>query len=322
MTLTVEMILKGTGIGPMQSVGQMQVIPILAPADGSADDATYAPPELEAGTSGYGSVALRNVHDKPTIVPYGAGWVVDDRAQDHAIGSGAFLKPGEHKVLGKAMCIQQSQPGLIARAKRAMTILPAKLRTKALAMRHVEQYNKLWEHITAFNTALGIDAAANLVTFLRSFAKELDEFVTELELVPRQIGAIVLVGGEIVGVERAPSAAYFAATWEPLVRVCYGSLAIAAGRSRTTPPATRLPLVTSAKTLDALKSALADLRAREEVLTQQLVSFARALRLDRADQVDDTLDGAQLWTVAGRQLGGQVVIAADAVKYASLVAAN
>ncbi|MBI2389281.1 MAG: hypothetical protein HYV09_06735 [Deltaproteobacteria bacterium] len=322
MTLTVEMILKGTGIGPMQSVGQMQVIPIVAPADATDDDATYAPPQLEVGTSCYGSVALRNANDKPTIVPYGAGWVVEERAQDHAIGSGAFLQAGEHKVLGKAMCIQQSQPGLIARAKRAMTILPAKLRAKALAVRHVEQYNKLWEHITAFNTALGIDAAANLVTFLRSFAKELDEFVAEFELVPRQIGAIVLVGGEIVGVERAPSAAYFAATWEPLVRVCYGSLAIAAGRSRATPPATRLPLITGAKTLEALRSALAELRTREEVLTQQLMSFVRPLRLERADRADDTLDDAQLWTVAGMRLGGQVVIAGDAVKYASLVAAN
>ncbi len=317
MTLTVEMILKGTGIGPMQSVGQMQVIPILGD-----DDATYAPPELEAGTSGYGSVALRNTHDKPTIVPYGAGWVVRENAQDHAIGSGALLKAGEHKVLGRAMCIQQSQPGLIARAKRALTILPAKLRAKALAIRHVEQYNKLWEHITAFNTALGIDKVANLVTFLRSFEKQLDEFVAEFELVPRQIGAIVLVGGEIVGVERAPSAAYFAATWEPLVRVCYGSLAIAAGKTRSMAPATRLPLIATAKTLDALRSALADLRTREEVLTQQLVSFVRALRLERADKADDTLDGAELWTVAGLQFGGQVVIAGDAVKYASLVAAN
>lgn len=317
--LTVDMILKGTGIGPMQSVGQMQVIPITGD-----DDLTYAPPELEVGTSGYGAVSLRNANDKPTIVPYGAGWVVKDRAQDHAIGSGAFVKPGEDRVLNKAMCIQQSQPGLISRAKRALTILPARLRAKALAMRNVDQYNKLWEHITAFNTALGIDAVANLVTFLTSFQKELDEFVAEFEIVPRQIGAIVLVGGEIVGVERAPSAAYFAATWEPLVRVCYGSLAIAAGKSRTMAPATRLPLIAHAgmKTLDALRSALAELRTREEVLAQQLVSFARAVRLERAEAADDTLGTAELWTVAGLTFGGQVVTDGNTVKYASLTAAN
>lgn len=310
--LTVEMILRGTGLGAMQSVGSMQVIPLTGD-----DDAAYAPPELEVGTHGYGSVALRNANDKPTIVPYGAGWVVKQRAQDHAIASGAFLKAGEARIVSKAMCIQQTQPGLIARAKHALTILPARLRTKALSMRHVEQYSKLWEHITTFNKALGIEAAANLVTFLTSFQKQLDEFVAEFELVPRQIGAIVLVDGEVVGVERAPSAAYFAATWEPLIRVCYGSLAV--GTARRDPPRTRLPFLALTKSIDALRSALEDLRAREETLTEEIVTFVRSFRMERAAEADDTMGDAQLWTVAGHNMGGQVVTSGDAVSYASLV---
>lgn len=305
------MILEGTGIGPMQSVGQMQVIPILG-----TDDATYAPPELEVGTHSYGSVLLRNPHDKPTLVPYGAGWVVKQRAQDHAIASGAFLAAGAERVVSKAMCIQQAQPGLIARAKHALTILPARLRTKALAMRHVDQYSKLWEHIVAFNKDLGLEALGSVATFLRGFEKQLAEFVAEFELIPQQVGAIVLIGGEIVGIERAPSSAYFAATWEPLVRVCYGSLAVASKHSE--PPRTRLPFLAVAKTLDALRAALADLRAREERLTHEIVDFARTLRMKRADEADDTLGDAQLWTVAGHNMGGQVVTRGNAIPYASL----
>lgn len=326
MMLTVESILKGTGLGPMQSVGQMQVIPLVETASGTVS-ARFAPPELEVGTHGYGSVALRNAHDKPTIVPYGAGWVVKQRAQDHAIASGAFLKAGEHRVLTHAMCIQQSQPGLIAKAKHALTILPAKLRSKALAMRHVDQYSKLWEHISKFNAELGISTVANLVTFLSTFEKQLDEFVAEFELVPRQVGALVLVGGEVVGIERSPSPEYFAAVWEPLVRVCYGSLAVAAAKDRKEPPATRLPLLPLAKSLDALRHVLAELREREVRLTTQIASFVKGLRLERADTPDDTLDDATLWTVAGaphadnRAFGGQVVTTGSSVAYASLVAA-
>src|SRR6185436_21107810 len=104
MSFTVEQILKGTGLGPMQSVGQMQVIPVLG-----ADDATFAPPELEVSTQGYGTVLLRNVSDLPTIVPPGAGWVVQQKAQDHALGGGSLLRPQEHKAVNTAMCIQQSQ---------------------------------------------------------------------------------------------------------------------------------------------------------------------------------------------------------------------
>ena len=325
MMLTVETILKGTGLGPMQSVGQMQVIP-LVDTTGAVDE-RFSPPELEVGTHGYGSVALRNANDKPTIVPYGAGWVVKQRAQDHAIGSGAFLKAGEHRILAHAMCIQQSQPGLIAKAKHALTILPAQLRAKALALRHVDQYSKLWEHITKFNTELGMGSVANLVTFLTTFEKQLDEFVAEFELVPRQVGAIVLVAGEIVGVERSPSTAYFAAIWEPLVRVCYGSLSVLAGKSRSVPPATRLPLVPVTKSLEALRHVLAELRDREARLTTQLAAYVKGIRLERADTADDALDEHTLWTVAAkphadnRAFGGQVVLTGSSVAYASLVAA-
>ena len=87
MTLTVEMILRGTGSARCSRSGRCRSF-----RSSATMTLTYAPPELEVGTSGYGSVALRNAQDKPTIVPYGAGWVVKERAQDHAVGSGAFVE--------------------------------------------------------------------------------------------------------------------------------------------------------------------------------------------------------------------------------------
>ncbi len=263
-TLTIETILRGTGLGPMQSVGQMQVIPLLRSNPGE-DDATFAPPTLEVGTQGYGTVLLRNVNELPTIVPPGAGWVVKQRAQDHALAGGTFLRPGEQKVVKTAMCIQQTQGGLIAQAKHALTILPAALRAKALSLRHVEDFRKLWEAIGTFNGDLGVTGGGNnLVAFLDAFRKQLDEFVAEFEIVSHQIGAIILVGGEIVGIELAPSTAYFRAVWEPLVRVCYGSLAVSVSKTRALAnlgaPATRLPLLVLEKTLDGLRAALRDVR--------------------------------------------------------------
>jgi hypothetical protein len=46
MSLTIAEILRGTGVGAVQSAGQMQVIPLLGD-----DDDTFAPPDLEVGTS-------------------------------------------------------------------------------------------------------------------------------------------------------------------------------------------------------------------------------------------------------------------------------
>ncbi len=300
MTISIEDILAGTGLGSTQSVGQLQVIPLLGD-----DDATFAPPIVEVGTQAYGTVVLRA--DADTLVPTGAGWLVRQRAQDHALPSATFLRKGEQKVLKTAMCIQQSQGGTIDVGAHSLTILPAALRKTALAVRHVEDFRKLWESISALTAAQGVGhAGASLAVFLAAFERELDAFVAELELVDRQIGVIVLVAGEVVGVERAPSAAYFASVWQPLVRVCYGSLAVAAARAHRAPPATRVPLVVVEKTLDGLRAALAIAEEREAVIARRAVTGLSSERFEPT--LDETFDDAALYTVASGRLAGQCVM--------------
>jgi hypothetical protein len=317
MSLTVEEILRGTGRGPAQSVGQMSVIPLLG-----EDDDTFAPPEIEVGTVGYGTLHLRNDSDRPTLIPPGAGWVVAQKAQDHALGGGALLRPGESRQLDTAMCIQQGQGGLIARAKHEMLILPAALRAKALSIRHVKDFRKLWESIQTFNKAFGIEQyAGHLEFFVKQFHKELDEFVAEFEIVPRQVGAIILVGGEIAGVERAPSAAFFRAIFAPLIRVCYGSLAIQVARENKAPPVTRAKLRVGTKTLAGLRDALAEARRAEQEAVESRVRALAADTLAIADEPDDRLDAVTLTTVGNRKLAGQVATVGNVVRFASLSAA-
>src|SRR5262249_43537348 len=147
-------------------------------------------------------------------------------------------------------------------AKHELMILPAALRAKALSVRKVRDFRKLWESIQAFNKGFGIDQyGGHLEFFVRTFQKELDQFVAEFEVVPRQVGAIVLVGGEVAGVERTPSATFWRAVWGPLIRVCYGSLAIQVARENKAPPATRSPLRIEARSIAGLRDALA--RARD-----------------------------------------------------------
>jgi hypothetical protein len=314
MSLTIEEILRGTGPGRAQSAGQMQVIPLLG-----EDDETFAPPTLEVGTTGYGSVHLRNESDRPTVVPTGAGWVVAQKAQDHAMGGGALLRPGESRQIDTAMCIQQSQGGLIGRAKHALLILPAALRAKALSIRHVKDFRKLWESIQAYNRAFGIEQhGGHLEYFLRTFQKQLDEFVAEFEIVPRQLGAVILVGGEIVGVERAPSAAYWKAIWSPLIRVCYGSLAVKVAQENKAPPATRAALPGKASSLADLRDALARAEKEERDALDARLRAIRLTALSASEEADDTLGSITLTTVAGPRLAGQVATDRGAVRYASL----
>ena len=317
MSLTVEEILRGTGPGPTQSAGQMSVIPLLG-----EDVDTFAPPEVEVGTTTYGSVHLRNGAERPTLIPPGAGWVVAQKAQDHALGGGALLRPGESRTIDTAMCIQQGQGGLIGRARHELLILPAALRAKALSLRHVKDFRKLWESIQAFNKGYGIDqVGGHLEFFVRAFQKELDQFVAEFEVVPRQLGAIILVGGEVAGIERAPSAAFWKAVWGPLVRVCYGSLAIKVARETKAPPPTRVPLEVLTRSLAGLRDALARATDRERAAVDARVRALRATALSAAGEPDDTLGALTLTTVGSQRLSGQVVSEGREVRYASLSAA-
>lgn len=315
MTLSIETILQGTGLGPTQSVGLMQVIPLLADDDGVA----LAPPSLEVGTQGYGTLLLRA--DADTLVPTGAGWIVRQRAQDHALGSATFVKKGEQKVIPTATCIQQTQGGTITQGTHPLTILPAMLRKAALAVRHVVDFRKLWESIGALNAAHGVGGVGgNLVAFLQKFEQELDAFVAELEIVDRQVGAIVLVAGEVVGIERTPSAAYFRAVFGPLVRVCYGSLAVAAAKENREVPPTRVPLVLAEQTLAGLRAALAVAREREEAIANLVAARLRSEPLVPAETPDEVLGDAEIRTVAGPRFAGQVVTVRGRVAYASLCA--
>lgn len=320
--LTVEQILDGCGFGRMQAVGQMAVVPILR--DGDEDNTFAGPDEVDVSTSSYGDVHLHNRSSRPTIVPPGAGWVTAERAQDHAIGSGAIVKSNENRHVDTARCIEASQGGYIRKAAHEMLVLPVALRSKALSMRKQRGYDMLWSDISAFNSSLGVsDGSGHLVNFLKHFEKELDEFVAEFELVPNQTGAIVMVGNHVVGIEVAPNAAFWETLWTPLIRVCYGSLAIKAGLKGGV-PAWRQPLaVGRAKSLSDVAAALREATAKAKTLVTETAEALAPKKLATSGAPDDKLGESKLLTVANSEFAGQVVTGTGGRPvYASLCAAG
>ena len=195
-------VLHGCTPGRIQSVGYMQVIPLVSEL---SDDRFVSPVEGEAEvfTTSYGTLGFRNPGDCVLIVPCHAGYVVKQAAQDHAMAHAGVVQSAGERSFNTAMCVQASQGGLIQRGSYRMLILPYALRERALEVRTETRFNKLWDAIAQFNQEMGVQAHGHLDFFLKHFEKELDEFVAEFECVPRQIGAIILVDDQVVGVERA-----------------------------------------------------------------------------------------------------------------------
>jgi hypothetical protein len=326
MTLTIAELLDGTRPGQPQSVGRMQVIPLVTDHHQDQDGGRFvAPPACRTSTLAYGTLAFDNPHDAVLLVPCHAGFVVPQAAQDHAMAHAALVAPKTSVAFDTALCVQETQGGTITAAEHQMLILPFPLRGPALAVRHQRDYSRLWPAIRALNDGVGLGLRGNLIVFLRQFALELDRFVAEFECLDGQVGAIVLVDGQVLGVERTPTAAYWQALWAPLLRGCYGAEVVRrqqADGAASGPPPGRVPLdPAGAATLDELTAALRRADQAEQALAAACVAELSSLPLDAsAEPPAAAVAAARVETVRGGRFEGQLVRDDQRVVYASLVA--
>ncbi|MDI2131220.1 ARPP-1 family domain-containing protein [Yinghuangia seranimata] len=319
---TVAELLGGTAPGRVQSVGRMQVLPLLA---GDAPTADLGDPrELAISTDNYGTLRFGNGGPGVALVPCHLAVIVPQAAQDHAMPRATLVAPGTQLAYTAAMCVQQTQGGLIRSGRHRLAVLPPSLREAASDLPAAPGYNRLWPAVSAFNASSGSGSVADLIRFLARFATELDQFVAEFELVDDQIGAVVLLDGQVVGVERAPSHAYWRAMWEPLIRFCYGAEAVR--REAAGVPAdarTRVPLGPvsggdGADPLALLAAAVRDADTREQSLAEAAAAEAGARTL--LVGVDQRHEDTAVGQVLGDTLVGAYALAGDTPVYASLTA--
>ena len=328
--LTIRDILQGCEVGRIQTVGTMQIIPLLL-EEALQDDRFETPDTVHVGTSHYGKMDFTNPSSKPLLLPSHVGYVVKQAAQDHAMATAGIVPAKKGASWDNAMCIQQSQGGYIRAGTHKMLILPLALRRPALEKRgQRNSYSKLWRDISSYNQTYGMRAVGELIHYIQGYERQMDQFIAEFECVDNQVGAIVLINGNVVGVERAPSHKYWQAVWEPLLRVCYGSAAIAASKQRQSTETvlkTRVPLeVVDLSDMDSLCDALEETERKQDELVKRQV---RALLDDGFQQATEqrvtTHDTrAEIRTLKNSQFVGQVAmdITGGGVLYASLVVAD
>lgn len=326
---TIREILHGLKAGRLQTVGRMQMIPLSAESDSLHDDRFVAPCSSvsEVSTQNYGEMAFRNKTDKILVVPSHTGYVVKQAAQNHAMSSMGMIPAKAGARFNNARCVQQTQGGLIHPGDHEdeMVILPFSLREAALDGRKHGGYDAMWPHISRFNRGMGCAHVGNLDVFLSRYERQLDEFVAEFEITPRQIGAIILVDGEVVGIERAPSPSFWRTVFRHVVRECYGSLCLErdvaaekANPGRARPGLkSRVRLQTKGiNTLDDLEEAIDKARASEERKVKKIVRDLLDEPFQSADE--QGVSGLKAVTVRNTQFKGQMILDGLRVCYASL----
>jgi len=217
------------GMGDVQSVDEMTIVPLVGP-----DRGNVAPPQALQfqRTSGYGSMVFENTDStRPAIVPTHTQ-IRGKGAQDHAMSGSGVVMQLQTQTFRDACCIESSQGGYLRSADNDEDVLPITLRKALLnpSKRTEHAYDKLWGDISSWLQGLKSRMSrGSRRSHLRDFydapeyKEALETFAAEFEPVDGQIGAIIMFSGIPVGIEIMPSTYHWEAYWQKLIRGCYGA---------------------------------------------------------------------------------------------------
>ena len=313
----VKLVQGHTGLGDLQSSGALDMLPLIGPDVGGRFARPFSELKL-TNVRGYGKVELKNSGGRRGglgIVPLHAGYI-QDGAQNHALCRTGFLAPGQRLVFSDACCVQENQGGFLQ--DTTPFILPLALREPALELRGREDYSKLWHAIASLNQQFGLPVRGHLEQIVCRLRPVLTQFAARFEVLPNQRGAFFFIGNRLVGVELAPTAAYFHEVFKPLVCFCYGPAAFHVDDRRGWHGrASAEPL--HAGSLQDLETALAARRRKARLRLEQAVADAR-LDAARDWSIEETFADYRLATIATRALVGQVVERGRELVYVSLFA--
>jgi len=327
MEITISEVLKGCTPGRMQSAGYMQMVPLISEPD--MIDKRFGPfTGLLSSTSDYGTLRLENRENHPTIFPMGTGILTKSHAQNHALGKIKLMTPMSEASIDTAACIQETQGGTINSGTHTMTILPYSIREKALEIKDEKGYSKLWPAIKEFNKDVGIEnsdrfrSMGHLEHYLDDFGDKLDEFIGQFEIVPNQVGAIILLNGQVAGIERSPNYEFWKELWKPLIRECYGSASLVFAKQgvKPSPPLGRMPINDrNVKDIDSLEVEYNKAELFEEDTVKNLIRNFISQPFVATREENEPNGTLCVDHLSGNQFTGQIVRDSSFVVYASLI---
>ena len=310
---------RGIGIGPVQSVDEMTVIPLVG--DDRGDVATPESLKFES-TTNYGSMLFKNEDSKPAIVP--ANYMIRGRgAQDHAMAGSGVVKAGQSKTFETACCIEETQAGYLTASGNDEDILPVDLRRSLLnyGKRTERHYGKLWDSIKIWLDGVSINKGrheAHLRYFYDdpSISSALEQFAAEFEPVEGQIGAIIMFSGIPVGLEIMPTTVHWDAYWKQLLRGCYGAEMIRLKMIGKMSPSTLvLPTIPDGAAPGEVKRIIEDF---VQHLQTEVIPIVQGIDiLDRRKISTD--DGLETNLVTTKHGGGDIILQDSEPVYISLV---
>jgi len=149
-----------------------------------------------------------------------------ERGTSHFLSSTALVPPSEQRDLTGDTILPYSSTRRSRIHLKTTYCLPLSLRGAAWRARHPGGQQRLTPALNDLHDRLHRYGLADFPFVLQAHHPDLKSFVNRIELLTGQTGALFYIDDRPVGLEIAPSAAYFAAIWEPLLVGCYGLTAL------------------------------------------------------------------------------------------------
>lgn len=311
-------LLQGLIPGRAQSCGNMTMIPLMGPETEYKDVAGIGDISLEKDTT-YNSLHLKSNTEFVAIVPNGLTFITKQSAQDRTVPA-AHLVRNRAKQVG-AFCVESSQGGHLRKSDtdHQIRLLPHHLRYKAFQIREesLRSYDSLWTSLREYNTSHGIVGSDFLKSYFTKYKDQLEKFVAEFEIDVKQRGAIILINGEVAGIEVAPHQQAFRDIWEPMIRDCYGSEAVMAAENAAPEES---EIIEDVADLGDIVRAVEDAERREREFVRDIVE--RVLNQNESLEATEAEGNLELVEVDTQHYEGQAVRLQNdkSFVYASLMA--
>lgn len=323
--IQISEILKGYKVDRdnIQSVGNMTVIPIVGDIE-FTNVADVNEVKLSRDPE-YNKLEFRNSSGKVGIAMQ--GWALIDNkqhAQDRTLPYAHLIRAANAKVL-PANCIQHTQPGHFDVSKvdhDSFMVLPPSLRGVALKNSSYKdsQVGALWDNLRTW--IKGIDCDSNgLTSFFTQFEDRLDQFVAQFEPVEKQLGAIVLINGQVLAIDIVPKYESWKYLWRAFIRDSYGAEAVRQAKNEGAVNINPTIDFAEVTTLEDLANSYSSMKSGFYDQLQGLIGSVLSLSVTYSKL--EEIGELTLVKIEGQEYVGQgVVHGADHFVYLSLVNSN
>ena len=296
-----------------QIVGNQIVVPLIT--DKPNNDISAEMTMKVVNDSDYSKLTLRNDDSKPTIVLQGSRFETAGKGQDRTILSSDVIESEQEKTVAVG-CIQPSEGSHIDSGTEISGFIPASLRVPALEGKDDGHYNIIWDNIREYLDEVGVESDS-LRDLYKQFQKELDEFVAQFENIDKQVGAVVLINNEVVGLELYPNYNSWRKVWRTLIRDSYGTDALKAIKKKTVITLRPNIDIDKVKNIDDIEKQVKNINIHNiKFLADKIEPLMNSeFRIDSTQQSGDfTIN-----TVSNKSFKGQFITKNDVVVHCSLL---